>query len=610
MKNELLQNRSSIIRILDVQNGKVLTIDCIKRTMPSWKYISEIYGYMPCCLQDLLNVTGIELYDINEMDVKSRQVIHYKYNLIASLLPIVGDSRARNKEIRYISISCNVSPQTIRNYLCLYLVYQDISILSPKKNMTDNALTKDEKNMRWALNKFFYTKNKNSLNTAYTFMLKEKYCDGLGNLLPEYPTFNQFRYFYRKTRKMQTYYISRNGLKNYQRNNRPLLGSGVQEFASNVGVCMLDATICDIYLVNESGGLVGRPILVAAIDGYSSLCCGYSLLWEGGVYSLRGLMLNILEDKQSLCRKHGILIEAKQWDCSGHIPGVLVSDMGSEYKSENFEQIAELGCTVINLPAYRPELKGSVEKFFDVLQNLFKPHLKGKGVIETDFQERGSHDYRKDACLTIADFEKVILKCIIYYNSQRIVENFPYTEIMMENNIQPYACDIWEWGKSQTGSNLIPVDKELLILTLLPRTIGRFTRSGLVVNKLRYKHEKYTEKYLSGGEVTIAYSPEDVSYIWLIDNGKYIRFELAESRFKGKRIEEVQSVQCLQKKLVKANKDVNRQAQIDLATYINVVASGVFNDKNTNIKEIRKNRKKEEIKTHINFAERVCVYDE
>ncbi len=104
---------------------------------------------------------------------------------------------------------------------------------------------------------------------------KELYCDSLGNLLSEYPSFYQFRYFYRKTKKMQTYYISRDGLKNYQKNNRALLGDGIQEYASSVGMGMLDATVCDIYLVNEAGNLVGRPILTACIDAYSSLCCGF-----------------------------------------------------------------------------------------------------------------------------------------------------------------------------------------------------------------------------------------------------------------------------------------------------------------------------------------------
>ena len=113
--------------------------------------------------------------------------------------------------------------------------------------------------------------------------------------------------------------------------------------------------------------------------------------------------------------------------------------MGSEYKSANFEQISELGVTLINLPPYRPELKGAVEKFFDLVQSLYKAQLKGKGVIEPDYQERGARDYRKDACLTLKEFETVLLHCILYYNSKRIVEHFPYTKKMITENLRGAA---------------------------------------------------------------------------------------------------------------------------------------------------------------------------
>lgn len=66
-------------------------------------------------------------------------------------------------------------------------------------------------------------------------------------------------------------------MKSYQRNNRPLTGDGIQAFAPAIGVGMLDATVCDIYLINDAGNLVGRPILTACIDAYSGLCCGYVL---------------------------------------------------------------------------------------------------------------------------------------------------------------------------------------------------------------------------------------------------------------------------------------------------------------------------------------------
>ena len=260
---------------------------------------------------------------------------------------------------------------------------------------------------------------------------------------------------------MQKYYISRDGIKSYQRNNRPLTGDKIQEYAPAVGVGMFDSTICDIYLVNEAGELVGRPILTACIDAYSSLCCGYTLSWEGGMYSLRSLVLNVITDKVQWCEKFGVTINKNDWDCDS-LPATFVTDMGSEYVSENFEQISELGVTVVNLPSYRPELKGAVEKFFDLIQESYKPYLKGKGEIEPDYLERGAHDYRKDACLTLETFEKIILHCIIYYNSKRIIENFPYTEEMLSERVKPHASDIWNWGKNQIEANLIKVDMRIL----------------------------------------------------------------------------------------------------------------------------------------------------
>ena len=82
-------------------------------------------------------------------------------------------------------------------------------------------------------------------------------------------------------------------------------------------------------------------------------------------------MLNVIADKTAWCKQFGISINAEDWSCD-KLPAMLVTDMGSEYKSENFEQIAELGVKVINLPSYRPELKGMVEKFFDVVQSTYK----------------------------------------------------------------------------------------------------------------------------------------------------------------------------------------------------------------------------------------------
>ena len=206
-----------------------------------------------------------------------------------------------------------------------------------------------------------------------------------------------------------------------------MLGEGVAEFANHVGVAMLDSTICDIYLVDENGTLLGRPILTACVDAYSQLCCGFALTWQGGMASLRELMQNIIVDKVDYCKQHGVLISNMEWDCT-QLTRVMVTDRGAEYCSESFEQISELGVTIINLPSYRPELKGVVEKFFDSVQNYYKPFLRGKGVIDPDYQQRGAHDYRLDACLTLEDFRKVLVRCIVHYNSKRRLSSVSYTK--------------------------------------------------------------------------------------------------------------------------------------------------------------------------------------
>ena len=599
-KYDLLWSGDSIIRVLEVHGDRVLIIDCIRRTMPVWVERDTLESYSECTNDDLSEATGVVLVGVDDLDADQRKTMYKRYTTIAPVLSFVADDRMRSRLICSVAEEYGVSKATVRSYLCLYLAHMDVTALAPRRRGDDRQLTQDEKNIRWALNKFFYTTKKQSLMTAYTMMLKEKYCDSLGVLAEEYPSFYQFRYFYRKTRNLQNFYISRDGLKNYQRNNRPLTGEGVQEFAPTVGMGMLDATVCDIYLVNDTGSLVGRPILTACVDAYSGLCCGYSLSWEGGVYSLRGLMLNIIADKVDWCGRFGISIQKEDWDCD-MLPATFITDMGSEYTSENFEQIAELGVTVVNLPSYRPELKGLIEKFFDLIQESYKKHLKGKGVIEPDYQERGAHDYRKDACLTMADFEKIILHCIIYYNSQRIIENFPYSEDMIAAQVKPYASQIWNWGISQIGANLIEIGKQELMLVLLPRTTGKFSRSGLKVNKLRYHCDGYTEQYLSGGDVTVAYNPEDVTSVWVLEDGTYTEFTIIESRFEGKDLTAVRELQESQRTIARGAVRDNLQAQINLAKHIEAIAGSGAGRGDVHMKNIRSTRQREQSKHHRDY---------
>ena len=616
MNREFIKYNGKFHRIIKEDGERSLIIDCKGTRLPQWtdKKIMESLSETEIIDSDVIK--GILAIAEAELESSQTVMMNKRFTMIAAILPVIENKQKRAEQMKEATKRYGVSIVTIRTYLCRYLVSQSKNGLvifydESKEEETVHEvkeLTKDQKNMRWALNKFYYNTKKNSLNYAYINLLKEKYLDENGVLLEEHPSFYQFRYFFRKTRDCQNEIISRYGLNYFKKNERLCVGDGVRAFATGIGMGMLDSTICDLYLVNEAGEVIGRPVLTACVDAYSGLCMGYSLGWEGGIYSLRTLMLCILADKKEWCKKRGVVIEGNEWNGS-YMPAELITDKGSEYKSENFEQLTELGITITNLPPFRPELKGPVEKFFDVVQNYFKPYLKGKGVIQPDFRERGATDYRKEACLTIEQFEAILIECIIFYNSKRIIEDFPYTEEMLQQRIKPYSQDIWNYGLTKEESNVLEIGTEDVMMILLPRAKAKFTRFGLAVNGLHYRNDDYKKEMLNGGTGIVAYSPEDSGRVYLIEDGRYTAFTLIEQRFSNKSLDEVQDIKEQQKSLVMECREDEIKSKIDLAVKIENLLGiakkqmGSSATDNPSIKSIRQNRKKEQERNHFDVLE-------
>ena len=289
-KNDVLKHEDALVRVLAIEGEQVLIVNCIKPTMPRWINANNLKEWSLCAEGEYPIPDAWRLRPEEEIMTEQRKLMHERYTLIAPVLPFIHKESMRSVIIAQVAEMNGVSKQTIRKYLCLYLASQKIESLAPGSLCTEKPLTQDEKNFRWALNRYFYTQRACTLITTYTLMLKERYTDANGQLVPEYPPFHRFRYYYQKTKSRKQEIIGRESLTAYLRNYRPLLGDGVQEMAPNVGVGMLDATVCDIYLVDESGALVGRPVLTACVDAFSGMCCGYSLGWEAVCGELRGTL--------------------------------------------------------------------------------------------------------------------------------------------------------------------------------------------------------------------------------------------------------------------------------------------------------------------------------
>lgn len=585
------------IRILLCSEEQCYAVSCQHFRMPFLLSAHELKG---------MNSISDEEYTIftidDDISAAQRCERDRRFALIKPLLDnaCIYDKPHRNEIVKQIVGEHSVSRRTLLQYLWKYWVYQSKNILLPTGRTSAKAheLTADEKAIRWALNKYYYTPQKQSLQTAYKMMLRAKFCDAQGKLKPDYPTFWQFRYYFRQHRDPISETISRQGLKAYQRNHRPFTGS-ICDYAHTIGVYMTDATVADIYIVSRlSRKPIGRPVIYTMVDAYSRLITGVYVGLEGGQYALRLLLQNTFTDKVSFCHQHGIDIDPQDWP-SHHLPTKIMTDRGSEFTSGPLENLCEsYHIEIENLPAYRPDLKGVVEKLFDLIQSAYKPLLKGKGVIESDTQERGAPDYRRQGTLDLEQFTAVVLRCVLFYNAKSVQTGFTRAPAMIEANTPPLAASIWNFCTEQEDCPIREATDKRLLYTLLPRMEGRITQRGVEVFGLRYTNCNLKKRFVAAGlrgreSVQIAYMPECMDTIWLYENGTYTALALVQKTYLGKNLAEVADAQQREKVERTDWKKQELQAQLNLMDDIQSIANRsehTMSDRGNISKQIQHNR--------------------
>lgn len=144
-KNDLLKCGNTVIRVLEIQDDKAFIINCQKRNIPTWISVSEIKDYIQISETELYEIIPMQFPDMTAIDAKSRCVINERYTMISSILPFVSNFRKRNQLLAAISVERGVCRQTVLNYLCLYLAFQNKAVLAPKSYNSDATLSHDEK---------------------------------------------------------------------------------------------------------------------------------------------------------------------------------------------------------------------------------------------------------------------------------------------------------------------------------------------------------------------------------------------------------------------------------------------------------------------------------
>lgn len=484
---------------------------------------------------------------------------------LAIIQPLLEESQCIcDKVIRrdIAAKSANTHHTSIRRVLRLYYRYLATGILvagkpsrKPKKNETYD----------WAIRTFYYSSKRLSLKASYEMMLIEKFTEPDGTITDNAPSWSGFQHYFYKHgyHKKPQKIIAREGLSYYQRNHRMLHGAA-SNWRQKIGCFQMDATMADIYLVSrlDRSSVIGRPNIYLAVDTATQLIAGIYVGMEAGESAVMNCLSNAATDKVDFCARYGVEISSEQWP-SKNLPSEIITDQGREFCGERMNEFcARFGTELHVLPPFRPDRKGIVEKTFDLLQSHYKPLLRGKGVIESDAQERWATDYRSQAMLNLDEFTAIVLHCVIYLNSGRCLSD----------------------GKSpaqrwlQSEEKLLEADPEKIYRIGLPRMSAKMTRKGIRFNNMYYiPSSEFTPPV--GSSCTIAFDRANIGQIFVIEDKQYYPCRVNKSLHGVVSQTEWDTEKCRQREAERAAKKQQLTAEAKLTCEMRNIIAEVYKRK-------------------------------
>lgn len=395
-----------------------------------------------------------------------------------------------------------------------------------------NISEEHRKTIRIATNLFYKKNRKATLKYAYLKMIRLYYRDSIkldatGRILitqpDNIPTYQQFVYWHKKENNEYDLIEARKGKTFFEKTLRPLLGNSTFEAIGPGYRYQIDATIADIYLVSriDRNTIVGRPVMYVVIDVWSRLIVGLYIGLEEASWTTAMMAIhNVTLNKVQFCRQFDIDIPPDQWPDSP-LASVLLGDRG-ELLSEQADRLADiLGMEVENTPPYRADWKGVVERRFRLLPAKFSADVDG--YVEKDFKQRTGPDYRLDATLTLHEFTKIAIHCVLEHNATP-VGGYPLENAMIVEGVPAIPNQLWNWGIKKRMGALVRHSESKLLFALLPVASATVTAKGISFLGRNYyaldvDQRGWFSKARSKGrfKVDISYHPHNLDTILLHD---------------------------------------------------------------------------------------------
>ncbi len=482
----------------------------------------------------------------------------------------------------------------------------DIPLNSTSSISNENDINKSGININKKVRKYILRAVKDYYKTTVKYPLKHTYekmiyrdfaigyqvLDGLEVpvLRPakDLPTFGQFKYWVKKDTDIKDIITSREGNKGFNLRHRQILGKSTSQAYGPGSRFQIDATHASVYLVNSltRTKVIKRATIYVIIDVFSRMITGLYVGLENPSWIGASIAIaNAATDKVEYCKNYDIKISSDQWPCT-YLPDLITADRGEleGNKPNNLINCLEVDAEI--LPPYRADWKGIVESEFrklDIAAILWLP-----GAIQKRFRERGEKDYRLGAALTLKEFTKILINCVLFYNNVHRMNSYDRNEFQIADKVPPIPIKLWGWGMSNRTGRLHEYPEDIVKLNLMLSAEATVTHKGIRLGRKFFytcstaENENWfiRARSVHSWKVPVSFDPRKMEYLYirLNDGMDYEKCFLLESSFafKDKYYEEVEEY------------DGEERIEQEKSEYEELQEKAILDAKNTNIVTIAK----------------------
>lgn len=177
------------------------------------------------------------------------------------------------------------------------------------------------------------------------------------------------------------------------------------------------------FFQHDRNAITVHPYIYLAVDMTTQLITGVYVGLETGDSAVLKCLKNTVCDKVRFCEQFGINIVSEQWPNVG-LPTKIITNADQIFCSRQVKNFCtQYGVKMQFLSSLHSGQKSIVKKTLDLIQDQYKPLLRGRKTTEEQTKGHWAVDYHAQTVLNLEEFTKIVIHAILYLNAERWLSN-------------------------------------------------------------------------------------------------------------------------------------------------------------------------------------------